>query len=144
MKYLIIGAGGTGGTTAAKLAQAGKDVTLLARGQNLKTLRENGITIRHLWDGTSTTAAVHAASEEEYLSLPVSERADVILVCVKGYSLPSILPFLQKAAFENTTVLPVLNIYGTGAKLQEQLPKADVLDGCIYVSAAKEAPGVLV
>lgn len=144
MKYLIIGAGGTGGTTAAKLAQAGKQVTLLARGQNLKTLRENGITIRHLWDGTSTTAAVHAVSEEEYLSLPVSERADVILVCVKGYSLPSILPFLQKAASENATVLPVLNIYGTGAKLQESLPCADVLDGCIYVSAAKEAPGVLV
>ena len=144
MKYLIIGAGGTGGTTAAKLAQAGKQVTLLARGKNLKTLRENGITIRHLWDGTSVTTAIHAVSEEEYLSLPGSERADVILVCVKGYSLPSILPFLQKAASGNTTVLPVLNIYGTGAKLQESLPGADVLDGCIYVSAAKEAPGVLV
>lgn len=144
MKYLIIGAGGTGGTTAAKLAQAGKEVMLLARGQNLEALRQNGITIRHLWDGTLLQTAISACSEEEYLSLPKEQQADVILVCVKGYSIPSILPFLQKAAAKGTIVLPVLNIYGTGAKLQPQLPEADVLDGCIYVSAAKEAPGVLV
>lgn len=41
-------------------------------------------------------------------------------------------------------VIPVLNIYGTGAKLQEKLPKLLVTDGCIYVSANIKEPGVLI
>lgn len=144
MKYCIIGVGGTGGPTGAKLAQAGKDVTLIARGKSLAALQENGITIRHLWDGETVQVPVRACTSDDYLALPEEKKADVILVCVKGYSLDSILPFLQKAVRPGTIVLPVLNIYGTGAKLQEKLPEADVLDGCIYVSAAQEAPGVLV
>ncbi len=144
MKYCIIGVGGTGGPTGAKLAQAGKDVTLIARGKSLAALQENGITIRHLWDGETVQVPVRACTSDDYLALPEEKKADVILVCVKGYSLDSILPFLQRAVRPGTIVLPVLNIYGTGAKLQEKLPEADVLDGCIYVSAAQEAPGVLV
>ena len=41
-------------------------------------------------------------------------------------------------------MIPVLNIYGTGAKMQEQLPKLLVTDGCIYVSANIKEPGVLI
>ena len=37
MKYLIIGAGGTGGVTGYYMKKAGKDVTLIARGEHLKT-----------------------------------------------------------------------------------------------------------
>ena len=36
MKYLIIGAGGTGGPLGFYLTKAGKDVTLIARGAHLK------------------------------------------------------------------------------------------------------------
>ena len=38
MKYLIIGAGGTGGPLGFYLTKAGKDVTLIARGAHLKAL----------------------------------------------------------------------------------------------------------
>ena len=71
------------------------------------------------------------------------EKADVILVCVKKYSLDSCIPFIQNISHENTIVVPVLNVYGTGAYLQEKLPKVLVTDGCIYVSANIKQAGVL-
>ena len=71
-------------------------------------------------------------------------QPDVVLVCVKGYSLEDTIPFIQRVAKPSTIVIPVLNIYGTGAKLQEKLPKLLVTDGCIYVSANIKEPGVLI
>ena len=52
MKYLIIGAGGTGGPLGFYLTKAGKDVTLIARGAHLKALSEQGLTMERLWNGT--------------------------------------------------------------------------------------------
>ena len=71
------------------------------------------------------------------------KKADVILVCVKKYSLDSCIPFIQNISHENTIVVPVLNVYGTGAYLQKKLPELLVTDGCIYVSANIKEPGVL-
>ena len=45
MKYLVIGAGGTGGPLGAYLANAGKDVTFLARGAHLDAMREQGFRV---------------------------------------------------------------------------------------------------
>ena len=67
----------------------------------------------------------------------------IILVCVKKYSLDSCIPFIQNISHKNTIVVPVLNVYGTGAYLQEKLPKVLVTDGCIYVSANIKQAGVL-
>ena len=44
MKYLIIGAGGTGGVTGYYMKKAGKDVTLIARGEHLKKIQKQGLT----------------------------------------------------------------------------------------------------
>ena len=71
------------------------------------------------------------------------ERPDVIFVCVKGYSLAGTIPFIKKAAKKDTVVIPVLNIYGTGAKMQKELPELLITDGCIDVSANIKEPGVL-
>ena len=43
LKYLIAGTGGVGGSIAAFLALAGKDVTCIARGEHLAAIRENGL-----------------------------------------------------------------------------------------------------
>ncbi|MGN1388014.1 MAG: ketopantoate reductase family protein [Bulleidia sp.] len=136
MRYAIIGIGGTGGILGYYLTKAGKDCTLIARGENLKALQQNGLTVHHLWDDSRVTIPVHAISSEEYHETP-----DVILVCVKYYSIDSILPMVKSMAGEKTIVLPILNVFGTGEKMQEALPGIHVLDGCIYVSAEKEGPG---
>ena len=90
MKYLVIGAGGAGGVLGAALAEKGYDVTLIARGKHLKAMNENGLVIHQLWDDEEKTIPVKALSEEEY-----RDTADVIFICVKGYSIPDVIPFLK-------------------------------------------------
>ena len=139
MKYAIIGAGGTGGILGFYMTKAGRDVTLIARGRHLAAMQEKGLAVEKMWDGTTETIPVKATDMEHY-----DEQPDVVLVCVKGYSLEDTIPFIQRVAKSSTIVIPVLNIYGTGAKMQEQLPELLVTDGCIYVSANIKEPGVLI
>ena len=67
----------------------------------------------------------------------------MILVCVKGYSMDETVPTIKKIAGKETVVIPILNIYGTGGRLQKNLPELTVTDGCIYVSANIMEPGVI-
>lgn len=138
MKYAIIGAGGTGGCLGFFLKKAGKDVTLIARGKHLEAIRKNGLTIQKLWDESRETLPVKACTAEEYKEIP-----DVILVCVKGYSMDETVPTIKKIAGKETVVIPILNIYGTDGRLQKKLPELTVTDGCIYVSANIMEPGVI-
>ena len=138
MKYLIMGAGGTGGVTGYYMKKAGKDVTLIARGEHLKAIREQGLTLEKMWDKTEETITIPATDMEHYTDHP-----DVIFVCVKGYSLDETIPFIRRISKKTTIVIPVLNIYGTGGKMQKQLPELLVTDGCIYVSANIKESGRL-
>ncbi|MCB5179563.1 ketopantoate reductase family protein [Streptomyces antimicrobicus] len=45
MRYLIIGAGAVGATIGGRLAEAGSDVVLVARGAHAQALRERGLTL---------------------------------------------------------------------------------------------------
>lgn len=136
MKYVVIGAGGTGGSIGGFLSKAGKDVTLIARGTHLAAIREKGLGFETP-DG-NFTVPVKACTMEEYQDSP-----DVIFVCVKGYSLDSTFSFIQRTAGSHTVVIPVLNIYGTGGRMQEKLPGVTVTDGCIYIAAEIREPGVI-
>ena len=136
MKYVVIGAGGTGGAIGGFLANNGKDVTLIARGTHLSCMRQNGLCFETL-DG-NFTVPVHAYTMEEY-----EGTADVVFVCVKGYSLKDAVPFIRKISHSHTVVIPILNIYGTGRKLQEALPELLVTDGCIYIASEIKRPGTI-
>ena len=141
MKYIIIGAGGTGGILGFYMTKAGKDVTLIARNAHLEAMKKQGLSVQKMWTNETETIPVSAESMESYEAK--GEKADVILVCVKKYSLDSCIPFIQNISHKNTIVVPILNVYGTGAYLQEKLPKVLVTDGCIYVSANIKQAGVL-
>lgn len=136
MKYLIIGAGGTGGAIGGFLAKAGKDVTLIARGAHLAKIREGGLHFET--PAGEYTVKVSACTMEEYKDTP-----DVIFVCVKGYSLKETIPFIERVASAETIVIPILNIYGTGGRMQEKLPHLCVTDGCIYIAAEIKEPGTI-
>ena len=138
MQYAIIGAGGTGGVVGYFMTKAGKDVTLIARGRHLEAMKEHGLTLERLWDPNPETIAVKATDMEHY-----KEQPDVILVCVKGYSLEDTVPFIRRVAKPDTIVIPILNIYGTGAAMNQRLPELTILDGCIYIVAYIEEPGVI-
>lgn len=136
LKYLVIGAGATGGCIAGFLADAGKEVTLLARGRNLEAICKNGLKIRK--EEQERRIAVKAVAEEEY-----HEKADIIFLCVKGYSVEETYPLIRRASDGDTVVIPILNIYGTGERMAKELSGICVLNGCIYVAAAVEEPGIL-
>ena len=136
MKYVVIGAGGTGGAIGGFLAKAGKDVTLIARGAHLQKMLEDGLHFETV-DG-EFTVPVRACTMDDYQGTP-----DIIFVCVKGYSLDETIPFIERIAGPDTIVIPILNIYGTGGKLQEKLPAIPVTDGCIYIAAEIKEPGTI-
>lgn len=135
MEYLVIGAGGTGGCIAGMLANAGKDVTLLARGAHLAAMKENGLQLHSAKFG-DLHIPIKAVSQEEYSGQP-----DVIFVCVKAYSLTEIIDFVSSVSTAKTMVIPILNCYGTGKWLAERISDATILDGCIYIWANKAGPG---
>ena len=135
MKYLIIGTGGIGGAVAGFLASAGKDVTVIARGAHLAAIKEKGLCLKSGIKG-DVCVKVAACTAEDY-----SDTPDVVFVCVKGYSLDDASELLSRCAGENTTVIPLLNIFGTGSELQRRLPNVQVLDGCIYITSYISAPG---
>ena len=137
MKYLVIGAGGTGGPVAAHLSKGGADVSVIARGEHLRAIKENGLIIRKS-DGTELCEKIKAYSEEEF-----SEKADVIFVCVKSYSIDSVIPLIRKASHENTVVIPLLNVFTTGEYLSEKLPELYVVDGTMYIVASIKEHGVI-
>ncbi len=138
MEYLIIGAGGTGGCIGAYMTEAGKDVTMIARGAHLHAMQKDGLRMETTKKGNYTVCPVKAADMEHYEGHP-----DVIFVCVKGYSLEEAVPLIRRAAKPETVVIPLLNIYGTGGRLQKLLPKLLVTDGCIYIAGEIKEPGCL-
>lgn len=138
MKYLIIGAGGTGGCIGAYMTEAGKDVTMIARGAHLQAMQKDGLRMETTKKGNYTVRPVKAVDMEHY-----DEQPDVIFVCVKGYSLEETVPFIKQVAKPETVVIPILNIYGTGGRLQKKLPELLVTDGCIYIAAEIKEPGCL-
>ncbi|MBR2452134.1 MAG: 2-dehydropantoate 2-reductase [Rikenellaceae bacterium] len=133
-KFLIVGTGGVGGTLASFLALSGVDVDCIARGEQLETMRRQGL---HLKSGIMGEHQVmlNAFTAEEY-----DRKADVIFVCVKGYSLDSVADVITRASKPDTLVIPILNVYGTGPRIARMVPSTvTVLDGLIYVAAYKSA-----
>mgnify|MGYP000364612850 CR=1 FL=1 len=133
-KYLIVGTGGVGGSIAGFLALAGKDVTCIARGKHLEAIREKGLHLRSDLKGNHFLP-IQACTAEEY-----NEKANVIFVCVKGYSLDSIKDLLEKASDKDTLIIPILNVYGTGPRIGQLVPHVTVLDGCIYIVGFVSGP----
>ena len=126
-KYLVIGTGGVGGSIAGFLALAGKDVTCIARGKHLEAIRKHGLHLKSDLKGEHYLP-IKACTAEEY-----NDKADVVFVCVKGYSIDSIKDVLEKSAHPDTLVIPILNVYGTGPRIGRLVPSVKVLDGCIYI-----------
>lgn len=138
MKYVMFGAGGTGAILGSQLAMGGQDVTLIARGAHGKAIQEKGLVIDRAWAGATDVVPMKCMEADDYTDTP-----DVIFVCVKGYSLDDVIDFVAAAAGEKTVVIPILNVYGTGEKLQDALPDVNILDGCVYMYAEIKEPGVI-
>lgn len=120
------------------LAKGERDVTVAARGKHLQKIQENGLTRHAKWDDSLESVPISAMTTDDVAFTP-----DVIFLCVKSYSLPPLVPVLERISGPDTLIVPLLNGYNIGGRLQEQLPRTTVLDGCIYISANIESPGAI-
>jgi 2-dehydropantoate 2-reductase len=103
MRFAVLGSGAVGGYYGAKLARAGHDVTFIARGAHLATIRAHGLQIRSPKLGDFT---IHARAEEDTSRVgPV----DVVIVAVKAYDNRSALPLVRPMMGPDTTILPLQN-----------------------------------
>ena len=82
MKFAIFGAGGTGGLIAARLAQAGQEVAVIARGEHLRAIQENGLQVESPEGDFSVSPAL--ATNDPAEVGPV----DAIILGVKAWQVP--------------------------------------------------------
>jgi 2-dehydropantoate 2-reductase len=102
MKACIVGAGAIGGWMAGLLADAGADVSLLARGATLAALRERGLRVRR--KGVQSVYRLAAEDEAAKLGKP-----DVVIIAVKGQSIPPLASAIARLLAPDTLVVPAIN-----------------------------------
>jgi 2-dehydropantoate 2-reductase len=102
VRIAILGAGATGGFLGARLASAGADVVLIARGPHLQAMREGGLRVLEP-DGESTVR-VEATDD-----LGVVRRADAVFVTLKAHSVPAIAERLAANLGPDTAVVSAQN-----------------------------------
>jgi 2-dehydropantoate 2-reductase len=102
MKICVFGAGAIGGYMGVKLAQAGADVSLVARGPHLAAMKENGLKL--IEEGGESTVEVTASDDPSDLG-----EQDYIIVTLKAHSVPGVVDRMQPLIGENTTIVSGVN-----------------------------------
>lgn len=155
LRICIAGAGAIGGTLAVRLSAAGHQVSVLARGQTLQTIRERGLTLHDLH---GTTHARPVASQ-----LPEFGIQDVIFLCAKSQDMSALLPQIAPMVGEGTVVIPTSNgvpwwyFHREGGRfdgetvkavdpdgaLARAVPLAQLIGSVLFITAEVESPGVI-
>ena len=137
MRFAIVGAGGVGGYFGGKLARAGEDVGFVARGEHLAAIREKGLEVT----GPGDSFLVRPAkATDDPASLGA---ADVVIVAVKAWQLPELLPRLRPLVGTQTAVLPLLNGVEAPGQLAGAFGAPRVLGGLCAVLSFVARPGVI-
>jgi 2-dehydropantoate 2-reductase len=154
MKACIYGAGAIGGWVGVKLARAGCDVSVVARGATLEALRAHGL---RLQQGQETLGApVRASAAPSELGVQ-----DLVVVAVKAPSMPEVAQRIAPLLGPKTIVLTAMNgvpwwffqDFGgayAGARLKavdpdgaiaEAVPAKHIIGCVVHASCSLRAPG---
>ena len=103
MKICIFGAGAIGGFVGAKLADAGAEVSMVARGAHLSEMKKNGLTL--LEDGSDPKRImVRVAQDPSELG-----AQDYVFVTLKAHSVPSVAESMRPLFHDDTTIVSGVN-----------------------------------
>ena len=102
MKVCIFGAGAIGGYMGVKLAKAGADVSLVARGPHLAAMQEKGLTL--IEEDESTTVPVTASDDPAALGVQ-----DYVIVTLKAHSVPPVVSKMAPLIGQDTTIVSGVN-----------------------------------
>ena len=156
MRICVFGAGAIGGYMGVKLAEAGADVSLVARGPHLAAMKSNGL--RLIEETGETTVTPIASNDPADLGVQ-----DYIIVTLKAHSVPAVVPKMAPLIGPNTTIVSGVNgvpwwyFHGVGGVLEgTRLASVDPGDaqwngfgpdkvlGCVVYPAAEVIePGVI-
>ena len=156
MKVCIVGAGAIGGFIGARLAAAGgAQVSALARGATLAALRTHGWRLQQ--GGVLIQAAVTASDQAADLGVQ-----DLVVIAVKGPSLPAVTADLGSLLGPQTVVLPAMNgvpwwfshglaVLGDapldsvdpGGRIAAAIPLVQVVGCVVHASTAAPEPGLV-
>ena len=125
MRVVVVGAGAVGGVIGGRLARAGRDVVLIARGAHLQAMRERGLRV----EGPDETFVVTppVASEHDW------RGGDVALLATKTQDVA--------AAIENIGDVPI--VCATNGIAAERIVGARAVGACVYLPATHLQPGVV-
>ena len=137
MKIAVMGSGAMGGYIGGRLAQAGRDVTFIDKGQHLHAIRQNGLHINSP-SGDFYIKPIKATDDPAEIG-PV----DLIFFCVKSYDVSSAAEMLRPVMGPQTAIIPVQNGIGHVEKIGRVLGAEHVLGGISLLMAHVAEPGVV-
>ncbi|MDH3318831.1 MAG: 2-dehydropantoate 2-reductase [Betaproteobacteria bacterium] len=137
MRIAVMGAGGVGGYFGGRLAQAGHEVSFVARGKHLEAIKAKGLTLKSVLG--DTTVKVRASEDPAELG-----QAEVVLFAVKLWDTESaaerIRPLLEKGG----VVIPFQNGVESIERVGKVLGAERVIGGAAYIAGRIGEPGVIV
>ena len=138
MRVLVMGAGGMGGFLGARMAQAGHDVTLVARGTHLEVIQRDGLTIR-MDEGGKQLADLVAVRYPSEVKGPV----DLALFSVKTYDTEPAAEALALSMGPTGLVFSVQNGITGIDRLNNKFGTDRVLPGVSWITSHVVGPGVI-
>src|SRR5512143_2836348 len=101
MKIAIFGTGAVGGYFGARLAQAGEDVTFIARGSHLQAIQEKGLRLESI-AGDFTVQPAKATHNPVQVG-----HVDLVILGVKAWQIPEAAEAMKPLIGPQTMVLPL-------------------------------------
>ncbi len=137
MRIAIMGGGAVGGYFGGLLALGGMDVTFIARGEHLRAMQKNGLTLE------IPKATLHI-SNARFVAEPTEVgKCDVVLFAVKAYDIEAAAAPLKPLVDSGATVISVLNGVDHQDRIGAIVGADRVLGGLAMVSGVVTAPGVI-
>ena len=136
MKIMVMAAGAVGGYFGSIMAK-NHDVLLIARGEHLHRIQENGLRVKSVTSGDFSSQALAVDKPPDHY-IP-----DVILYCVKAYHNEEACEVITPTIGSQTTILSLQNGIGCGDFLSSHFGKEKVLLGAAYIEASRSEPGVV-
>ncbi|MFT4651263.1 MAG: 2-dehydropantoate 2-reductase [Polaribacter sp.] len=137
MRIAIFGSGGVGGYFGGRLAQAGHDVTFIARGEHLAAMRESGLRVDSI-AGDFVLDKVQATDDPEDAG-----KVDFVICAVKAWQVAAAAKSMKPMIGEDTLVIPLQNGIGASGQLAAHLGAESVLGGLCALIAFQASPGYI-
>src|SRR5215471_12488735 len=135
MRIAIFGTGGVGGYFGGRLAQAGEDVTFIARGDHLRAIQANGLKVESL-QGDFVVNPAKAPNDVSAVG-----AVDLVILGVKAWQVTEAARSMKPLIGTNTTVLPMQNGVDAVPQLTAELGTDRVVGGVCKIVSFVVGPG---